>query len=105
TGTDARERGLVDRLGGMEAALAEAARRANVDLDDADIVRYPHASPLARLRAPAHSDAPNASLAAPSLGALDLAGTGSPEALLGRLGVALGLRAGALRLPPGFWTP
>ena len=106
TGTDAQERGLVDRLGGMEAALSEAARRARLDLDDAAIVRYPHASPLTRLRAPAHSDAPNAALAAPSLGALDLvAGVGSPEALLGRVAAALGLGAGALRLPPGFGTP
>ncbi|KAA2284642.1 signal peptide peptidase SppA [Arenimonas fontis] len=31
TGAQARERGLVDELGGLEAALAEAARRANLE--------------------------------------------------------------------------
>lgn len=105
TGADARERGLVDTVGGLETALTAAAGRAKLTLADAEVVPYPHVSPLARLRPPMHSDAPNAALAAPSLGALDLlAAPGSPEALLGHVAASLGLGGGALRLPPGIWT-
>ena len=102
TGVDAHEHGLVDTVGGLEAALAAAARRAGLDLAEADPVLYPAVSALARMRPPAHSDAPNASLAPLALPGEDLlAGLGSPEALLGQLGTALGLGAGVLRLPLG----
>lgn len=101
TGTDARERGLVDRLGGIDAALAAAAARAGIDLADAEVTRYPAVSPLARLRPPVNTDAPNAATAVPALpGAELVAGLASPEALLARLGAALGIEGGVLRLPP-----
>lgn len=103
TGTDARERGLVDRLGGIDAALEAAAGRARIDLADALVTRYPAVSPLERLRPPVNSDAPGAAAAAPALpGAELLAALGSPEALLTRLGEAFGVGGGVLRLPPGF---
>lgn len=102
TGTDARERGLVDTVGGLETALAAAAKRAGMDLADADPVLYPAVSVFARMRPPAHSDAPNAALRPVGLpGEQLLAAVGSPEALLGQLGTALGLGAGVLRLPAG----
>lgn len=101
TGTDARERGLVDRLGGIDAALEAAAGRARIDLADALVTRYPAVSPLARLRPPLNSDAPSVAAAAPALpGEELLAGLAAPEALLTRLGEALGVGAGALRLAP-----
>lgn len=101
TGTDARERGLVDRLGGIDAALEAAAGRAGIDLADALVTRYPAVSPLARLRPPVNSDAPGAAAAAPALpGEELLAGLASPETLLARLGEALGVGGGALRMTP-----
>lgn len=99
-GADAHQRGLVDRLGGLESALDAAARRAQLDLADAEIVAYPQVSPLARLRPPLHSDAPGAAVARMAMPGNELlAELGSPEALLGRLGGALGVGPGALRLP------
>lgn len=43
TGADALENGLVDELGGFDRALQEAASRAELDLDNTQIVRYPRA--------------------------------------------------------------
>jgi protease-4 len=101
TGTDARERGLVDRLGGIDAALEAAAARARIDLADARVTRYPAVSPLARLKPPLNSDAPNAAAAVSALpGEELLTGLASPEALLIRVGEALGVGGGALRLAP-----
>lgn len=133
TGTDALERGLVDRLGGLDEAITLAAERAGRARADVTARRFPHTSPLARLRAPQHSDAPGAALArgwtqgtaAPgiagalgfgsSAGALGFGGSASaspvsellgagPEALLAQLGADLGLAPGALRLGAG-WLP
>jgi len=43
TGAQARERGLVDRLGGLHAAILVAKERAGIDADtEVDVVVYPH---------------------------------------------------------------
>ncbi len=43
TGAQARERGLVDRLGGLDVAIAAAKERAGIDAeDDVEVVVYPH---------------------------------------------------------------
>ena len=43
TGAQARERGLVDRLGGLEVAIAAAKERAGIDAEDeVEVVVYPH---------------------------------------------------------------
>ena len=43
TGAQAHERGLVDRLGGLDVALAAAKERAGIDADDdVEVVVYPH---------------------------------------------------------------
>jgi protease IV len=55
TGADARERGLVDELGGMEAAARHARSRAGLP-DSAPLRVYPRISPLERLRPPGSSD-------------------------------------------------
>jgi protease-4 len=103
TGADARERGLVDALGGVEAALERAAARGGIPLAEAEIVRFPHVSPLARLRPPTHSGAPNAALAPVAVpGEEYFAGLASPAAVLERLGAELGVSGGILRLPPRY---
>ena len=116
TGADALERGLVDRLGGLEEAITVAAERAGRARTDVTPRRYPHASPLARLKSPSNSDAPNAALAASWAGgtasgnlvgdaaaavAAGLVGAG-PEAMLAQLGQAVGIAPGALRLGGGW---
>ena len=78
TGADAIERGLVDRLGGLEAAVDRAAELGKVQRRKAVVRDFPSVSPLARLSPPAHSDAPNASL---TLGLLSETGRGSLAAM------------------------
>jgi protease-4 len=55
TGADAAANGLVDELGGLEAALALARRRAGLP-DTAPARVYPRSSPLDRLRRPESSE-------------------------------------------------
>jgi protease-4 len=55
TGADAAANGLVDQLGGLEAALALARRRAGLP-DTAPVRVYPRSSPLDRLRRPESSE-------------------------------------------------
>ncbi|HUB70896.1 MAG TPA: signal peptide peptidase SppA [Acidimicrobiales bacterium] len=62
TGADARERGLVDDLGGLEKAAALARKRAGLHVD-AELVKFPHVSAAARLRPPRSSDDPRAAAA------------------------------------------
>ena len=59
TGADALEHGLVDELGGLDAAAAHARRRAGLP-DDAPLRQFPRPSPLERLRPPASSEAASA---------------------------------------------
>ena len=70
TGADAQERGLVDELGGLDAALGAAAEAAGRDRGDLEAVRYPEVPALARLLPAPNSQAPNASLDADPIGAL-----------------------------------
>ncbi|OBH64466.1 signal peptide peptidase SppA [Mycobacterium sp. E2479] len=70
TGADARERGLVDELGGFRTALRRAKILAGLDEDtDARIVTYPGASLLDLLR-PRASSQPAAASLPDALGAL-----------------------------------
>ena len=55
TGADAKERGLVDELGGLERAVALARERSGLPVD-AELVRYPHTSAAKRVRAPRSSE-------------------------------------------------
>ncbi|MBE1534599.1 signal peptide peptidase SppA [Actinomadura algeriensis] len=91
TGADAREGGLVDELGGLEAAL-ELARKKGGLAADAPIRSYPHASPLERLKPPESSEDRTAASAR-------FDGWGSLGGLAARLGLP---SAGALTLP-GSW--
>jgi protease-4 len=115
TGADALERGLVDQLGGFEDAVARATTLAGLKRDAVSVRRYPHASMLAKLRPPQHSDAVAASLATRTLpGSIAAAVLGlrpdatagllatGPERLLAELSASLGLTTGALQLPPGL---
>ncbi len=91
-GTDARSRGLVDHLGGTRLALERACALAGLDPAS---VRLPSPSPLEwlqRLRPAESSESPAASAA--------VAPTG-PEALLERLGAAVGIVVphGVLSMP------
>ncbi|MER7504122.1 signal peptide peptidase SppA [Nonomuraea pusilla] len=62
TGADARERGLVDELGGLEDALAAARKRAGL-AEDAPVRHFPKTHPLERLRGPESSEDKTAALA------------------------------------------
>ena len=91
TGADARERGLVDELGGLERAAAVARRRGGLP-DDAELVRYPQAPMASRLRPPRSSEDPLAAAAA-------LGPWGPLSALAARLGLS---SAGPLVMPSSF---
>lgn len=64
TGADARERGLVDELGGFADAVRIARLRAGLpDRGDFDDLRpYPKISPLERIRPPQSSESPTAAV-------------------------------------------
>lgn len=91
TGADAREGGLVDELGGLEAALELARKKGGLPAD-APIRSYPHASPLERLKPPESSEDRTAASAR-------FDGWGSLGGLAARLGLP---SAGPLTLP-GSW--
>jgi protease IV len=55
TGADARERGLVDELGGLELAASLARKRAGLPTD-APLTPFPRVTPLDRLRQPRSSE-------------------------------------------------
>lgn len=58
TGADARERGLVDTLGGLQTAVAAACRRADLDREKVVLRRHPHLGLLDRLRPAESSESP-----------------------------------------------
>jgi protease-4 len=62
TGADAKDRRLVDELGGLELALEVARRKAGLP-DDAPVQVFPKVSPVARLRPPESSEDPAAAAA------------------------------------------
>ncbi|CNE83016.1 signal peptide peptidase SppA%2C 67K type [Mycobacterium tuberculosis] len=91
TGADAKANGLVDELGGLDAALDLARKKAGL-ASDAPIRVYPHTSPLERLRPPESSEDRAAASAR-------FDGWGSLGGLAARLGLPA---AGPLTLP-GTW--
>lgn len=60
TGADARDRGLVDELGGLRRAAALARSKAGLP-DDAPLQPFPAVSPLSQLRAAQNSESPRVS--------------------------------------------
>jgi protease-4 len=94
TGADARERGLVDELGGLEDALAVARQRTGLP-DDAPVRSYPRLHPLERLRGPESSEDKAAALARVRLDAW------GP---LARLSAELGLPAAGPLALPGWYA-
>lgn len=99
TGQQASERGLVDRMGGLRAAVQVAKERLGIEPDaDVALAVYPPPRPLAEQLGEAFRlSAAQAARAAAPLGAAEL-----PAALRGRLGAWLGALAegGALLVPP-----
>jgi protease-4 len=93
TGADARERGLVDELGGLELATDIARKRAGLPAD-APMRPYPHVSPLERLR-PAESSEDRTAASV----RLD------PWGPLSGLAARLGLPSGGPLMLPGPWEP
>jgi protease-4 len=90
TGADALAHGLVDRLGGLEEAVAVACERAGLGRGDVEVRTLPHVGLLRRLRPPESSERPTSAHAEPG-----------GQALLAGALAALGLppTAGALTLP------
>jgi protease IV len=93
TGADARERGLVDELGGLDLATDIARKRSGLPAD-APIRPYPHVSPLDRLR-PADSSEDRTAAGA----RLD------PWGPLSGIAARIGLPAGGPLMLPGPWEP
>jgi protease-4 len=93
TGADARENGLVDELGGLDAAAAHARSRAGLPAG-APLRLFPRLGPLDRVRSPASSDVASA---APAL--LPAEGWGPVAAIAARAGLP---PYGPLLLP-GSW--
>jgi len=92
TGADARDRRLIDVLGGLDRAAELAAERAGIPATaEVDLVSYPALPPIERIRAPRSSESPGA-----EVGAM---GWGSFAGLAARLGLPA---AGPLTLP---WVP
>ncbi|MEO3825035.1 signal peptide peptidase SppA [Actinomadura sp. B10D3] len=91
TGADAKDRGLVDELGGVDLALEIARKKAGL-ATDAPVRVYPHTSPLERLRPPESSEDRAAASAR-------FDAWGSLSGLAARLGLP---SAGPLTLP-GTW--
>jgi protease IV len=98
TGADARDRGLVDTLGGLEHAVTRAAERAGTVRERVRVVRVPHPSPLERLRPATSSE--SAGAAAGDVGVL--AGF-TVDGLAGDALRGLGLSEAALLSLPGPW--
>ena len=95
TGVDAAQRGLVDTLGGLDEAVARAARRAGTSREQVRVERVPHLRPLDRLR-PAES---SESAAAALWGAAG----GTTEALAADVLAQLGLPGDGVLTLPGPW--
>jgi protease-4 len=91
TGADAVGHGLVDALGGREAAVAHACGLVGVGRADADVVPWPPLGLVDRLKPAESSHAPGA--------AVTRAAPAGPEAWFGALRDAAGVPTGALSLP------
>lgn len=92
TGSDAKERGLVDHLGGRELAIQRATALAKVDRDAVQVKAFPALGLLDRLRPAESSDAPAGMSATPR--------PLTPEGLLKSAALAAGISYnGVLSLP------
>ncbi|MBO0812288.1 MAG: S49 family peptidase [Microlunatus sp.] len=89
TGSDARERGLVDELGGFQHAIKEACRRVGVDIDHVRVQGFPQLSMLARLRPAESSESPAAALI-----------KARPRGVLESVSQALGVETGGILTMP-----
>jgi len=97
TGADAAQNGLVDELGGMQAAAEIARRRAGLPAD-APLRVYPRLTPLDQLRPPSSSESRPAAAAAFDLGFADAWGPAW------RLAARAGLPPYGPLMLPGTWT-
>jgi len=97
TGADAAQNGLVDELGGMQAAAEIARRRAGLPAD-APLRGYPRLTPLDQLRPPTSSESRPAAAAAFDLGFADAWGPAW------RLAARAGLPPYGPLMLPGTWT-
>jgi protease-4 len=97
TGADAAQNGLVDELGGMQAAGEIARRRAGLPAD-APLRVYPRLTPLDQLRPPSSSESRPAAAAAFDLGFSDAWGPAW------RLAARAGLPPYGPLMLPGRWT-
>jgi len=112
TGADAAQNGLVDELGGMQAAAEIARRRAGLPAD-APLRVYPKLTPLDQLRPPSSSESRPAAAAAFDLGFADafsgLSGLSGLSGFSGwgpawRLAARAGLPPYGPLMLPGTWT-
>ena len=90
TGADARDRGLVDELGGLRRAAELARERARLPYD-APVRPFPHVPLVRRLRRPTSSEDPAAAA---------VATVGAVPGSLGELAASLGLTAASCLLMP-----
>lgn len=92
TGADARERGLVDELGGLRAAIELACQKVEVDSEEVRVQQFPQLPMLARLKPADSSESPGAAMTA-----------GPAPTLLEMVATALGVQqAGVLTMPWHF---
>jgi protease-4 len=99
TGADARERGLVDELGGLEIAAGHARSRAGLPAS-APLRAYPRLSPLDRLRPPGSSDYASAASPRPVTASLLADAWGPVAAIAARAGFP---PLGPLMMPDTIW--
>jgi len=103
TGADAAQNGLVDELGGMQAAAEIARRRAGLPAD-APLRVYPRLTPLDQLRPPSSSESRPAAAAALGLGLADAFSGFSGWGPAWRLAAWAGLPPYGPLMLPGTWT-
>lgn len=100
TGADARDRGLVDELGGLSHAVDVACRLAGLDRSHAQVRPYPPMHPLQRLMPVENSESPGAAASlGPGVGLLGTVGEG--REWVDRMLAVAGGPYGVLSLP---WT-
>lgn len=95
TGADAFDRGLVDRLGGFEDAVAEVCSLIGADVDGVQVVPFPKVHPLAAFQPPESSESVHV-----GAGAAPVEGPQAWQALVHALAGVTGWLPGVLSLPP-----
>ena len=103
TGADARERGLVDELGGIEEAADIARRRAGLPAD-APLVHYPRLTPLDRIKPAANSEDRRTAMQLAGAGLASMTGTAWAGPIAGSMLAAAARAAGAAALAES-WGP